>query len=101
MGIQFGVGGGEGGVPGEGGPGGRTPREVEDALTANTPPEYRKDAHHWLLLHGRYVCKARSPACPKCIIRDLCEYPHKTPARASPAKPMRPMRPVRRRRAPR
>jgi endonuclease-3 len=80
---------------------GRTPREVEDALTANTPPEYRKDAHHWLLLHGRYVCKARSPACPKCIIRDLCEYPHKTPARASPAKPMRPMRPVRRRRAPR
>ncbi len=77
---------------------GRTPREVEDALTANTPPEYRKDAHHWLLLHGRYVCKARSPACPKCIIRDLCEYPHKTPARASPAKPMRP---VRRRRAPR
>jgi endonuclease-3 len=61
---------------------GRTAREVEDALTANTPAEFRKDAHHWLLLHGRYVCTARSPACPRCIIRDLCEYPHKTPAPA-------------------
>jgi len=38
-----------------------------------------KDAHHWLLLHGRYVCVARVPACPKCIIADLCEYPNKTP----------------------
>src|SRR4029077_20819741 len=57
---------------------GRTPREVEDALFANTPAEFRKDAHHWLILHGRYVCTARSPACPKCIIRDLCEYPQKT-----------------------
>ena len=63
---------------------GRTPREVEDALTANTPPEFKKDAHHWLLLHGRYVCTARSPACPKCIIRDLCEYPHKTKAQVAP-----------------
>jgi endonuclease III len=60
---------------------GRTPREVEDGLTHNTPPEFRKDAHHWLILHGRYVCTARSPSCPTCIIRDLCEYPHKTPAR--------------------
>jgi endonuclease III len=62
---------------------GRTPRAVEDALTSTTPPEFRKDAHHWLLLHGRYVCTARAPACPGCIIRDLCEYPHKThpPAR--------------------
>jgi endonuclease III len=59
---------------------GRTPREVEDALTRNTPLEFRKDAHHWLILHGRYVCTARSPSCPTCIIRDLCEYPHKTPA---------------------
>jgi endonuclease III len=57
---------------------GKTPRAVEDALRINTPPEYRKDAHHWLLLHGRYVCTARRPACPVCIIRDLCEYPHKT-----------------------
>jgi endonuclease III len=60
---------------------GKNPREVEDALRVNTPPEYRKDAHHWLLLHGRYVCTARRPACPTCIIRDLCEYPHKTPAK--------------------
>jgi endonuclease III len=59
---------------------GRTPREVEEALNANTPPEFRKDAHHWLILHGRYVCLARKPKCPTCIIRDLCEYPHKTPA---------------------
>jgi endonuclease III len=58
---------------------GKTPREVEDALVATTPKEYLKDAHHWLLLHGRYVCVARLPACPKCIISDLCEYPNKTP----------------------
>jgi endonuclease-3 len=60
---------------------GRTPREVEDALVANTPPEYRRNAHSWLILHGRYVCTARLPKCPQCIIRDLCEYPYKTPAR--------------------
>jgi endonuclease-3 len=64
---------------------GRNPREVEEALTVNTPPEFRKDAHHWLLLHGRYVCTARKPACPKCIIKDLCEYPHKTKAPKKPA----------------
>ena len=59
---------------------GKTPREVEDALVANTPLEFRKDAHHWLILHGRYVCTARNPTCPKCIIRDLCKYKHKTKA---------------------
>jgi endonuclease III len=59
---------------------GKTPRAVEDGLIAGTPPEFRKDAHHWLLLHGRYVCTARAPKCPGCIIRDLCEYKHKTPA---------------------
>jgi endonuclease-3 len=58
---------------------GKTPREVEDGLVATTPKEYLKDAHHWLILHGRYVCVARVPACPKCIINDLCEYPNKTP----------------------
>jgi endonuclease-3 len=58
---------------------GKTPREVEEALLVNTPAEYRKDAHHWLILHGRYVCTARKPDCPHCIIEDLCEYPHKTP----------------------
>lgn len=64
---------------------GKTPLAVEAGLIANTPAPYRKDAHHWLLLHGRYVCTARRPACPTCIIRDLCEYPHKTqlkPARS-------------------
>ena len=57
---------------------GKTPRAVEDGLVAGTPPEFRKDAHHWLILHGRYVCTARAPKCPTCIIRDLCEYKHKT-----------------------
>jgi endonuclease III len=61
---------------------GRTPRAVEEALLANTPPEYLRHAHHWLLLHGRYVCKARRPECPRCILRDLCEYRPKT--RAAP-----------------
>jgi endonuclease III len=60
---------------------GRTPREVEDALRTNVAPEYRKDAHHWLILHGRYVCTARAPKCPTCIIRDLCEFEHKTRAK--------------------
>src|ERR1700750_773193 len=60
---------------------GKNPREVEDELVATTPKEYMKDAHHWLLLHGRYVCVARLPACPKCIIADLCEYPNKTPVK--------------------
>jgi endonuclease III len=58
---------------------GRTPRAVEDALTANTPAEFKRNAHHWLILHGRYVCTARLPNCPQCIIGDLCEYPDKTP----------------------
>ena len=61
---------------------GKTPREVEDGLVATTPKEYLKDAHHWLILHGRYVCVARVPACPKCIIADLCEYPNKTQPKA-------------------
>ncbi|HUN27991.1 MAG TPA: endonuclease III [Steroidobacteraceae bacterium] len=58
---------------------GKKPRAVEDGLLAGTPPAYRKNAHHWLLLHGRYVCTARRPACPSCVIADLCEYAHKTP----------------------
>ena len=57
---------------------GKTPRAVEDALNENTPDEFKHNAHHWLILHGRYVCMARLPACPKCVIRDLCEYPLKT-----------------------
>jgi endonuclease-3 len=66
---------------------GKTPRQVEEALVANTPPEFRKDAHHWLILHGRYVCTARAPRCPTCIIRDLCEYKHKTRSRSARAAP--------------
>jgi endonuclease-3 len=58
---------------------GKTPREVETRLTRLTPAEFSKDAHHWLILHGRYVCKARRPACPDCVIADLCEYRYKTP----------------------
>jgi endonuclease-3 len=53
-------------------------RGVEDRLLKCIPAEYLHNAHHWLLLHGRYVCKARSPACPLCIIADLCDYRHKT-----------------------
>ncbi len=59
---------------------GKTVREVEEKLLKFVPPEFRLDAHHWLILHGRYVCKARRPACPDCIIADLCEFRHKTPA---------------------
>jgi endonuclease-3 len=57
---------------------GRTVRAVEDRLVEVTPEEYRLDAHHWLILHGRYVCQARRPRCPECPIRDLCRWPHKT-----------------------
>ena len=63
-------------------PGG-TVREVEDKLMKVVPPEYRQDAHHWLILHGRYVCKARKPECPDCVIRDLCAYRFKTPPEPS------------------
>jgi endonuclease-3 len=59
---------------------GKTVREVEGKLMKFVPPEFMRDAHHWLILHGRYTCKARRPACPVCIIADLCEYPQKTPA---------------------
>jgi len=57
---------------------GKTPLEVEMRLTKLTPDEFRKDAHHWLILHGRYTCKARKPECPNCVINDLCEYRKKT-----------------------
>jgi endonuclease-3 len=51
---------------------------VENKLLKFTPPEYLKNAHHWLILHGRYVCLARKPGCPQCLILDLCEYRQKT-----------------------
>ena len=56
---------------------GKTPRQVEDGLERSTPREFKRDAHHWLILHGRYVCTARKPACGRCLIADLCEYRHK------------------------
>ena len=59
---------------------GKTVRAVEEKLLKFTPPEFLMHAHHWLILHGRYVCKARIPACPNCLIADLCEYRHKTHA---------------------
>src|SRR5262245_35064948 len=57
---------------------GKDPLEVEQKLLKFTPPEFLKNAHHWLILHGRYVCLARKPGCPECLIRDLCEYRQKT-----------------------
>ena len=57
---------------------GKTPLAVEQALLRSVPKEFLKDAHHWLILHGRYVCTARKPRCPECPIADLCEYKEKT-----------------------
>jgi endonuclease-3 len=57
---------------------GKDVRAVEDRLEKVVPTEFRHDAHHWLILHGRYVCKARKPDCPNCVIRDLCRYRDKT-----------------------
>jgi endonuclease-3 len=59
---------------------GRTPRAVEDRLLAVTPPEFLRHAHHWLILLGRYICKARRPECPRCPVRQWCQYPHKVTA---------------------
>jgi len=57
---------------------GKTVREVEDKLTRLVPKEFLRNAHHWLILHGRYICVARKPRCGACIIYDLCEYKEKT-----------------------
>ena len=59
---------------------GKTPLEVEKRLVKLTPEQFMKDAHHWLILHGRYVCKARTPECWRCGVADLCRYKKKTPA---------------------
>ena len=67
---------------------GKTVLEVEKRLERLTPEPYRQDAHHWLILHGRYVCKARKPDCGRCIIYELCEYRKKTaPPPAEPGRP--------------
>lgn len=71
---------------------GKTPRAVEDGLMKMTPPDTLHDAHHWLILHGRYVCKARRPECWRCLIADLCKYkgkelaPGAAPAKKAPKK---------------
>jgi endonuclease-3 len=57
---------------------GKTVRAVEDKLLKVTPPEFRHDAHHWIILHGRYICKAHKPLCGECVICDLCEFRDKT-----------------------
>lgn len=62
---------------------GKTPLDVELRLTKLTPEEFRQDAHHWLILHGRYTCKARKPDCPNCVINDLCEFRKKTTEEAA------------------
>lgn len=59
---------------------GKTPREVEDRLVRLVPEEFQAGAHHWLILHGRYICKARTPLCGACTIRGLCEFRKKTDA---------------------
>ncbi len=58
---------------------GKTPLKVEDVLVKVTPAPFRRHAHHWLILHGRYVCKARRPECWRCIVADLCAFKPKTP----------------------
>jgi endonuclease-3 len=57
---------------------GKTVRQVEDKLLKFVPDDYKRDAHHWLILHGRYTCTARKPRCGACVIEDLCEYARKT-----------------------
>ena len=65
---------------------GKTPREVEDALEKVTPARFKRHAHHWLILHGRHVCKARKPNCPGCVVNALCRYKAKETAAKEPAK---------------
>ena len=65
---------------------GKTADAVSDRLVTVTPPDYAQHAHHWLILHGRYVCKARTPECWRCAISDLCQYKDKTPAPAAKGK---------------
>ena len=65
---------------------GKDVRTVEDKLVRLVPAEFARDAHHWLILHGRYVCKARKPDCARCVLHDLCRWPEKGPS-AQPAAP--------------
>ena len=67
---------------------GKDVREVEDTLLRVVPDEFLRDAHHWLILHGRYTCIARKPICPQCPIRDICRYPQKTAPEDSRSSPV-------------
>jgi endonuclease-3 len=64
----------------------RTPQETQEALERIVPEPFRLHAHHWLILHGRYICKARRPECWRCPVADLCRFPDKTPAPAARAR---------------
>lgn len=66
---------------------GKTPLEVEQGLVKRIPAEFMRHAHHWLILHGRYVCKARKPECERCILADLCRFKGKTSDVAAPFQP--------------
>jgi endonuclease-3 len=70
---------------------GKTPDEVEDILVRIIPDECMRHAHHWLILHGRYVCKARKPDCPACVIADICKSKEKTTAIPAPLVPIEPL----------
>ena len=73
---------------------GKTPLEVELKLLKHVPDDFKRDAHHWLILHGRYICKARKPDCPNCLIADLCEFKTKTPSLLEPDAPKRTQAPA-------
>ncbi len=73
---------------------GRTPEEVEEGLLRVIPEHYLRHAHHWLILHGRYVCKARKPDCHACVIADICRSPEKTTDVPAPAVPIAPLDPA-------
>jgi endonuclease-3 len=70
---------------------GKTPEQVEAALVRIIPDEYMRHAHHWLILHGRYVCKARKPDCPNCVIADICKAKEKTTSIPAPLVPIAPL----------
>jgi endonuclease-3 len=67
---------------------GKTPEQVEQGLLKIIPDEYMRHAHHWLILHGRYVCKARKPDCPACVIADICKAEEKTTSVPAPLVPI-------------
>jgi len=70
---------------------GKTPEEVEEKLVRIIPEKYMRHAHHWLILHGRYVCKARKPDCGNCVIADICKSPEKTSDVPAPLVPIAPL----------